>query len=109
MSKVTVFAGICGFSAVIKVQKLDGKQVKMKVVSPCEMIREMGDELRKVDWTQAITRKMCDSIIYQTADRHISHTACPVPSAILKAVEVELGLALPKDVRMKIEKSITHD
>ncbi len=103
MSKVTVFAGICGFSAVIKVQQ-DGERVKIKVVSPCEMIRGMGDELGEVDWTRAITRKMCDSIIYQIADRHISHTACPVPSAILKAVEVELGLALPKDVRMKIEK-----
>jgi len=105
LSKVTVSAGICGFSTVIKVRKLDEKRVRIKVVSPCEMIKKMGEELKEVDWTQAITRSMCNSVIYQIANRHVHHTACPVPSAILKAVEVELGLALPKDVAMKIEKS----
>lgn len=74
------------------------------MASPCEMIKKMSEELKEVDWTQAITRNMCDSIIYQAANRHIRHTACPIPSAILKAIEVETRLALPKDVTMKIER-----
>jgi len=39
------------------------------------------------------------------ASRDISHAACPVPSAILKAIEVEVGAALPQDVTMTIERS----
>lgn len=36
--------------------------------------------------------------------RNIKHAACPVPSAIIKGVEVACGLALPKDVEIKIAK-----
>lgn len=104
MSKVTVFTGICGFTAIIKVKKQEDGSLKISMASPCEMIKKMGEELKEVDWAQAITRNMCDSIIYQVANRHIRHTACPAPSAVLKAVEVEVGIALPKDVTMKIER-----
>ncbi len=106
MSKVTVNAGICGFSAVIKAQRQGEDRFKLKVslVSPCEMLKKMGEELGEVNWTQAITRSMCDSVIYQLANKHIRHAACPVPSAVLKAIEVEAELALPKDVTMRVEK-----
>lgn len=104
LSKVTVFAGICGFTSIIKVQGTDDYKAKVKISSPCEMIKKMGAELTELDWTRSVTREMCDSLVYKTADKYITHTACPVPSAILKAVEVEFGLALPKDVSMKIER-----
>lgn len=106
MSKVTVHAGVCGFSAVIKVQRVEGAKFKLKVslASPCEMLKKMGEELGEVDWRQAITRNMCDSVVYQIASKHICHAACPVPSAVLKAIEVEAELALPRDVKMKVEK-----
>jgi hypothetical protein len=32
------------------------------------------------------------------------HPACPVPSGILKAIEVAAGLALPKDASIKPSK-----
>jgi hypothetical protein len=102
MSKVIVSAGICGFSAVIKAKKDDNGRIELKITSPCEMIAKLGDELKSVDWTQAVTRDMTQSQVYQVSRKHVFHTACPVPSAILKAIEVEAGLALPKDVHMKI-------
>jgi hypothetical protein len=34
-----------------------------------------------------------------------THSACPVPVGIIKAVEVEAGLALPADVSIKISRS----
>jgi hypothetical protein len=36
--------------------------------------------------------------------KHCFHAACPVPVGIIKAIEVEAKLALPKDVLMKIAK-----
>ena len=34
--------------------------------------------------------------------KHCAHAACPVP--VIKAIEVEAGLALPADVIIKISK-----
>ncbi len=34
-----------------------------------------------------------------------SHAACPVPVGIIKAVEVEAGLALPEDAHIKVSRS----
>jgi hypothetical protein len=42
--------------------------------------------------------------VYIAAAKHYKHAACPVPSGIVKAIEVACGLALPKDVSFKIEK-----
>lgn len=104
MSEVTIFAGICGFTAVVKAEKIDKRRLKVVVTSPCEMIEKMNDDLGEVDWTREVFVKMCNSVVYRSARKHIKHAACPVPSAILKAIEVEAGLALPKDVHIKIEK-----
>ncbi|TFH34446.1 MAG: hypothetical protein E4G99_09495 [Anaerolineales bacterium] len=51
---------------------------------------------------------MTESIVYQSAARHIRHTGCPIPSAILKAIEVEVGIALPHDVVINFINS-SHD
>ena len=47
---------------------------------------------------------IADSEIYRLCSNYLRHTSCPLPSAILKAIEVELELAVPRDVKMKIEK-----
>jgi hypothetical protein len=36
------------------------------------------------------------------AAKHCKHAACPVPSGIIKAIEVASGLALPKDALIKV-------
>jgi hypothetical protein len=36
------------------------------------------------------------------AAKHCKHTSCPVPSGIVKAVEVASGMALPKDASIKV-------
>lgn len=102
MSKVTVDAGICGFTAIIKAKKKGKNRVKVDIFCPCEMIKDMDSELREIDVTPEAFSKICNSVVYKLASKHIRHTACPVPAAILKAVEVEMELALPKDVTMKI-------
>ena len=38
--------------------------------------------------------------VYKSAAMHIRHVACPVPGGILKAIEVEFGVCLPKSVNM---------
>jgi hypothetical protein len=40
---------------------------------------------------------------YIAAEKSGCHPSCAVPTAILKAVEVALGVALPKEVRIKFK------
>jgi cell wall assembly regulator SMI1 len=103
LSKVTVSAGICGFTAIIKARKAGKRKVKVKISCPCDMVKNLDKDLEG-EISRDVLVRICDSEIYRLATKHIKHTACPVPTAVLKAIEVELGLALPKDVRMKVKK-----
>jgi hypothetical protein len=39
------------------------------------------------------------------ATKHCKHAACPVPSGIIKAVEVASGLALPKNASIQVSQA----
>jgi len=104
MSKVTIDAGSCGFRAEIRVHRLEGTRVRIALSSGCEMLERMKGELKEVDWPEVLG-SLKNSLVYEVASQHISHAACPVPSAILKAVEVEVGAAPPQNVTMTVERS----
>jgi hypothetical protein len=67
------------------------------------MLQSYNEELGVIDWTHGVFDRFCDSIIYKTAHEKIKHTDCPVPMAVIKAIQVELKGAVPKDVQMKFE------
>ncbi|KLU62199.1 hypothetical protein CEB3_c14180 [Peptococcaceae bacterium CEB3] len=104
MTKVKVFAGACGFTSVIKAQSWGPTTVKVGIVSACKMLRGMNEDLGLMDWTKGIFNKVTESVIYRSAGEHLKHTDCPVPCAIIKAIQVEIGAAVPKNVEIKIEK-----
>ena len=60
---------------------------------------ENVEPIKEVFWRKSLPG------IYQATPQCLSHPACPVPSGILKAIEVEAGFALPKDVSIKVSKS----
>ena len=41
--------------------------------------------------------------VYLTAEKSGCHTSCVIPAAVLKAVEVAMGMALPREVRITFE------
>jgi len=104
MSKVSVNAGCCRFKAVVRAKKTGKMSVSVRISSACSMLTDMNPELAEVNWRQNVFGRISDCSIYEICSRHIEHTACPVPAAILKAIEVEAGLALPADVTMKIKR-----
>ncbi|MDW8326515.1 MAG: hypothetical protein RMK99_08120 [Anaerolineales bacterium] len=111
-TRVEVFAGICGYSAVIEVNKVDETHVQVIIHSECTQITSMNPDLANLRWKgkgHEVFKRMPESAVYQSAARHIRHTACPVPAAILKAIEVETGVALPKDVTIKFLNSDAKD
>lgn len=105
MTTVKVQPGICGLLTEIQAESDDGQNVRLALESECPAITAMGGELPTVDGYSAAFAKFSESPVYQAAEKHFKHAACPVPMAMIKAVEVACGLALPKDVDVSIERS----
>ena len=104
MSKVCVEPGICGFLTTIEAKSEDSMNVDLVIDSQCEYIKKLSNELTTINGYNEIFAKFGEGEISKAANKHCSHGACPVPSAMLKAIEVVCSLALPKDVKMIIEK-----
>jgi len=102
--KAEACPGACGFTSLIKATRLDKKHVSVKIKTSCEKLNKMNDDLNKIDWSQDIFSNIRDSAVYNSADKHSIHTDCPVPSVIIKAIQIELESMLPVDVSVKFEK-----
>ena len=102
MTKVVVDAGICGFTAIVEVVRLSQRRVRVTASSDCEMVSKLNSQLGELDWQDAL-RQLADSPVYNCASHHIKHPACPIPVAIVKAIEVEVGVALPRDAVIRFE------
>lgn len=107
MTIVEVNAGSCGFTTKIQAHKADAQTVRVVISSDCEMITKLGEELHTLDWGQCL-RNFVDSPVFQCASKHIGHVACPVSVALLKAMEVEVGVALPVDVTIRFRDASTE-
>jgi hypothetical protein len=111
-TRVEVYAGVCGHSALIDVTKVDDAHVQVVITSACDQITAMNPDLTRIQWKgrgHEVFKRMTESAVYQSAVKHIRHTACPIPTAILKAIEVEVGIALPKDVTITFSSPAPAD
>jgi hypothetical protein len=103
MATVTVHAGVCGFVTTISATSEDGQNVAISYETTCPHAQKAKAELTSVDAYVEIFKKPADTTVYAVMSRHLVHTACPLYSGFLKAIEVAASLALPRDVTMKIE------
>ncbi len=103
-TEVDVAPGICGFPATIEVAATSDHTARVTVTSDCEYAVKAGELLEEVDWFSLLKKQGKTYTDYQDAVLDMKHISCPIPVAILKAVEAELGFALPKDVSIKIKK-----
>jgi hypothetical protein len=97
MTKVIVNSGACGFTVAIKAEKGKERKITLSLDTSCEMVQKMLADIATVDGRVTLVG-FRDNPVYQSAARHLKHVACPVPSAILKAIETEAGMNVPKDV-----------
>lgn len=95
-TKVIVESGICGFKTTITVEPLGKRKARVTLKSECEMVGDMQKDIRELDMMSVFTGFM-NNPVYVAASGRLKHTACPVPSGILKALEVAMGLSLPKN------------
>ncbi len=99
MTRTRVHAGACGFVSIIEVEASDGV-FRLRIESDCEMVEALAEQIGELSSTEALRR---DSEVYRKALRCLRHISCPVPLGILKCLEVEAGLNVPRPVRIEFE------
>jgi len=97
MTKILIQPEACGMPVTVEVKKKDKKTFTVIITSECEMVTKLGSELPELDFMDAFKR-LLDNPVFAKGAACLKHVSCPVPSGILKALEVEAGLAVPKDV-----------
>lgn len=83
----------------VEVRQKDKKTFTVSVTSACKMVEKLGQELNELAMMDAFTR-LLGNPVYVKGAACLKHAACPVPSGILKALEVAAGLNVPRDVTM---------
>jgi hypothetical protein len=104
MAKSVIQSGICGFTTEVFARVADGS-CQLIIDTDCPKIQELAEELRQVDPMEEITYRGKGPLTLRLARAHFLHPACPVPPGIIKAVEVEVGLALPKDAAIFVSRT----
>lgn len=102
MAQVHVTSGVCGFSTRIMAQADAAYCVVLEIESDCQLVGNLAAVLTRVSAFEEVSPPMTGTATYRAAAECKLHCACPVPSAIIKAVETAAGLALPADVHMEI-------
>ena len=100
----SVNAGICGFTCRIKAWKIDNRTVGLEISeSECQQIQQFSGLLSQLtlkDVFMPATRNPA----YLAAEQSGCHPSCPVPVAVLKAAEVAMEMALPRDASIRFEQ-----
>ncbi len=100
MTIVSVEGAVCGFPAVISASRIDRDRMKVTVECGCETIGRWSRNLRDFDWRDSLRPDTGAGQLVREG-MTISHAACPVTYAVRKAIEVEVGAALPRDIHIR--------
>ena len=100
MTILDIHAGICGYHARIQALKNEQGRVAVSIESDCENIANLSGQLNPMDINGIFQHPFNRNPIYEQAGQCRLHAACPIPCGVMKATEVELGLALKKDVTL---------
>lgn len=102
--KVTVEPGVCRLNTVVYAEPSDDlMSVNVRIESECKFVRDFGAALKPIDPYTEFSLPMVENPVYKTASGTVQHSACPVPCAVLKAIEVAADLGLKRDVKLTIE------
>jgi hypothetical protein len=105
VAKAEIDAGVCGFHTTCIATKSADGTVHLDIESGCKSVLKLAEQIKDVEpFKEAFWRRSMPTIL-QNAPQCLAHPACPVPSGIIKAIEVEAGLALPRDVTITVTKT----
>lgn len=99
---VRVQPGACGFACTIRAQQTDRRAVAVTIEgSQCQQIQKLAERVTALSLKDIFT-PLTRNPVYASAEQCCCHASCAIPAAILKAAEVALGMAVPRDVQFQI-------
>ncbi len=102
MAVAEIHSGICGYVTRVETTLADdGQTVNVTITSTCPAVNKIAGDLAQVNAFREISYRGQGPQVLEAA-RRLSHPACPVPSGIIKAIEVAAGLALPAPASIDI-------
>lgn len=100
---VSVNPGICGFGCEVKVKRISKECAEVAIDGSCcghiQLLAKEMNSLTLRDLFSPITRNP----VYLAAQKARCHPSCVIPVAILKAAELAMEMAVPKNVSITIE------
>ena len=95
--RIIVDPGICGFSCQVEARRQDKQHAAIEITgSQCELIQKLAENLKEISVEDIFTPHTRNPV-FKAVEQAGCHLTCPVPVALLKAAEVVLELALPKE------------
>jgi len=104
-TKVTIEPGICNLTCIVTAELVDEDELEIDVATGCAAINGMIDALGNTfDAFEVCLQKPGMGPFYDYAREHFPvHVSCPALCGIIKAMEVEAKLALPKDASIMFQ------
>lgn len=105
MTKVKINPGVCGLITTVTAEADKNYNVKVKITSACESVREMYEALGE-DYNafKEVLVKPGQGSFYTYAAEHFpAHAACPVIAGIIKCMEAECKLGLKAEATIEFE------
>ena len=106
MIRTKINAGVCGFKTTVLARSDDMQNVTLSIETDCEKIRGIAEGLSApIDAYQEINPKG-ESVLMRTVRSSLTGccAGCAVPVGLFKAMQVAAGLALPRDIAIRLTK-----
>ncbi|MCD6506610.1 hypothetical protein J7M22_08295 [Candidatus Poribacteria bacterium] len=91
----------CNFNTTITAQRIGEFEVKISIESECDSIQSLQGMVERISIDDIWARRPPLNL---ECHSKLKHPSCAFPVALAKAVEVELGLALPGEIILKSER-----
>jgi len=104
LTRVVVDSGICGFHCVVEAWEKEKRVISVRISgSECKQIQNLSGMVQEMN-LRDLFAPVGKNLVFSSAQAAGCHPTCPVPIAVLKAVEVAMGMALPKEATIRFEK-----
>ena len=82
----------------------DDGLLQCRITSACKNVTDFGEGLGGMDPMIVLHLPFSENQVYLRAGVMLKHATCPVPLAVLKAMEVASGLGIKRDVHLTFDR-----
>jgi len=99
--------GVCGYPTAVTARSDDGRHVEFTFECDCDLIAALAEKVAEIQPVDAIATLSPDENAVLAEARKVLQgagccEACVVPQGAVKAMYIITGLALPRNVSMKL-------